>query len=142
MPSRPATPTSLPIMPGFSDGRVLSAEDSYRATRRNTRRIVGFNESSLISSKLSMLRKGPRGRRFVIMNVKLLSFAVLDNPTTISLLPDLYRKKTLAFDCVSVAASIFFINPSFLFPKTLAIHLNNPSPLLYVVLSYYQRVAG
>src|SRR6266404_3284385 len=38
--------------------------------------------------------------------------------------------------------TIFFINPSFLFPKTLAIHLNNPSPLLYVVLSYYQRVAG
>src|SRR5467141_2565998 len=37
-------------------------------------------------------------------------------------------KKTLTFDCVSVAASIFFINPSFLFPKTLAIHLNNPSP--------------
>ena len=122
------------------DGGVLSPEDSYLATRRNTRRIVGFNESSLISSKLSMLRKGPRGRRFVIMNAKLLSFAVLDNPTTISLLPDLYRKKTLAF--VSVAASIFFINLSFLFPKTLAIHLNNPSPLLYVVLSYYQRVAG
>jgi hypothetical protein len=86
-----------------------------------------------------MLRKGPRGRRFVIMNAILLSFTVLDNPTTISLLPDLYRKKTLAFDCVSVAASIFFINLSFLFPKTLAIHLNNPSPLLYVVLSYYQR---
>ena len=60
MPSRPATPTSLPIMPGFSDGGVLSPEDSYRATHRNTRRIVGFNESSLISSKLSMLRKGPR----------------------------------------------------------------------------------
>ena len=39
------------------DGGVLSPEDSYRATRRNTRRIVGFNESSLISSKLSMLRK-------------------------------------------------------------------------------------
>ena len=87
-----------------------------------------------------MLRKGPRGRRFVIMNAKLLSFAVLDNPTTISLLPDLYRKKTLAF--VSVAASIFFINLSFLFPKTLAIHLNNPSPLLYMVLSYYKRVAS
>ena len=123
------------------DGGVLSPEDSYRATRRNTRRIVGFNESSLISSKFDAQERS-QGAPVRDYERNMLSFTVLDNPTTISLFPDPYRKKTLAFDCVSVAASIFFINPSFLFPKTLAIRLNNPSPLLYVVLSYYQRVAG